>query len=89
VKTGNDLGIWVRSVYSPGRFGTGVALSQRAGAPVWPSEPFFSLAHGEVGKLLPEALAGERTPQAVLDAAAAAYLRSATEKGFIRRGATA
>jgi ABC-type glycerol-3-phosphate transport system substrate-binding protein len=89
VMKGNDLGIWVRSVYKPGRFGTGVALSQKAGAPVWPSEPFFSLAHGEVGKLLPEALAGERTPQAVLDAAAAAYLRSATEKGFIKRGAAA
>ena len=87
VKSGNDLGLWVRSVYDPGRFGTGVALSQRAGAPVWPSEPFFSLAHAEVGKLLPEALAGERMPQAVLDAAAAAYLQSATEKGFVKRGA--
>ncbi len=89
VKSGNDLGIWVRSVYDPGRFGTGVGLAQKAGAPVWPSEPFFSLAHAEVGKLLPEALAGERAPQAVLDAAAAAYLRSATEKGFVRRGAGA
>jgi multiple sugar transport system substrate-binding protein len=84
VKSGNDLGLWVRSVYEPGRFGTGVALARTAGAPVWPSEPFFSLAHAEVGKLLPEALAGERSAQAVLDAAAAAYQRSATEKGFIK-----
>ena len=84
VKSGNDLGLWVRSVYEPGRFGTGVAMARTAGAPVWPSEPFFSLAHAEVGKLLPEALAGERTAQAVLDAAAAAYQRSAIEKGFIR-----
>ena len=87
VKSGNDLGLWVRSVFAPGRFGTGVALSQAAGAPVWSSEPFFSLAHAEVGKLLPEALVGDRTPQAVLDAAAAAYVRAATEKGFIRPGA--
>ena len=87
VKSGNDLGLWVRSVFEPGRFGTGVALSQAAGAPVWSSEPFFSLAHAEVGKLLPEALVGDRTPQAVLDAAAAAYVRAATEKGFIRPGA--
>ena len=86
VRSGNDLGLWVRSVFAPGRFGTGVALAQQAGAPVWPSEPFFSLAHAEVGKLLPEALAGERAPQAVLDAAAAAYQQSATEKGFIRPG---
>ena len=83
VKSGNSLGIWVRSAHEPGRFGTGVALSQAAGAAVWPSEPFFSLAHAEVGKLLPEALAGERAPQAVLDAAATAYLRSAAEKGFL------
>lgn len=89
VKGGNDLGLWVRSVYEPGRFGTGLALARMAGAPVWPSEPFFSLAHAEVGKLLPEALAGERTAQAVLDAAAAAYQRSATDKGFIKARVTA
>ena len=89
VKRGNNLGLWVRSVFEPGRFGTGVALSQAAGAPVWSSEPFFSLAHAEVGKLLPEALVGNRKPQAVLDAAAAAYARSATEKGFIKPGAAA
>ena len=83
VQSGNDLGIWVRSVYAPGRFGVGVAVAQQAGAPVWPGEPFFGLAHAEVGKLLPDALAGERAPQAVLDAAAAAYLRAATSKGFI------
>jgi multiple sugar transport system substrate-binding protein len=87
VQSGNDLGLWVRSVFRPGRFGTGVALAEQAGAPVWPSEPFFSLAHAEVGKLLPDALVGNRTPRAVLDAAAAAYTRSATEKGFIRPGA--
>ena len=87
VKSGNDLGLWVRSVYEPGRFGTGVALAQKAGAPVWPSEPFFSLAHAEVGKVLPDALVGDRTPQAVLNAAAAAYLRSATVTGFIKPAA--
>ena len=89
VRSGNHLGLWVRSVFAPGRFGTGVALSQAAGAPVWSSEPFFSLAHAEVGKLLADAMVGNRRPQAVLDAAAAAYVRSATEKGFIRPRAAA
>ena len=89
VKSGNDLGLWVRSVFKPGRFGTGVALSRAAGAPVWSSEPFFSLAHAELGKVLPDALVGNRKPKAVLDAAAAAYLRSATEKGFVKPGASA
>ena len=84
VKSGNDLGLWVRSVFAPGRFGTGVALAQKAGAPVWPSEPFFSLAHGEVGKVLPEALTGERPAQAALDAAATSYRQIAIEKGFAK-----
>jgi len=89
VKQGNDLTLWVRSAYVPGRFGAGLALAQAAGAPVWPSEPFFSLAHGEVGKVLPDALAGVRPVQVALDAAAAAYRRSAMEKGFLRQGKSA
>ena len=84
VREGNELAIWVRSVYRPGRFGTGVLAAQKAGAPVWPGEPFFSLAHGEVGKVLADALGGERTPRAALADAAAAYSRAAAEKGFLR-----
>ena len=77
VRAGNDLAIWVRSAYRPGRFGTGVALAQAAGAAQWPSEPFFGLAHGEVGKVLPDALTGERPVPSALDAAAAAYAKIA------------
>ena len=84
VRTGNDLAVWVRSVYQPGRFGTGVALAQTAGAKAWPAEPFFSLAVGEVGKVLPDALKAERPVADVLAAAAQAYRRAAVEKGFIR-----
>ncbi len=87
VQAGNDLAIWVRSAYRPGRFGSGVALAQQAGARAWPGEPFFSLALGEVGKVLPDALKGERPAAAVLAAAAAAYQRAAAEKGFIRGAA--
>jgi ABC-type glycerol-3-phosphate transport system substrate-binding protein len=89
VAAGNDLAIWVRSNYRPGRFGTGVALAQAAGARVWPGEPFFSLAHGEVGKVLPEALSGQRAPADALAAAAEAYARIAAEKGFARAAAPA
>ena len=73
--------------YRPGRFGSGVALAQQAGARAWPGEPFFSLALGEVGKVLPDAIKGERPAAAVLAAAAAAYQRAAAEKGFIRGAA--
>ena len=82
VRQGNDLTIWVRSAWQPGRFGNLVAAARAAAAPVWPSEPFFGLAIGEIGKALPEALAGRREPAAVLAAAAAAYRRVAAEKGF-------
>ena len=85
VRAANDLTIWVRSAYRPGRFGTGVAVAQKAGAPVWPGEPFFSLAHAEVGKVLPDALKGERSPRDALAAAAAAYASTATDKGFLQK----
>lgn len=84
MKAGNDLTIWVRSAYKPTRFGTGVSASAKAGAPIWPTEPFFGLAHGEIGKVLPDVLSGAMAPKAALDAAAAAYVKAATEKGFIK-----
>ena len=83
VRQGNDLAIWVRSSWRPGRFGNMVAAASAAAAPIWPSEPFFGLAIGEIGKALPEALAGRRDPASVLVAAAAAYRRVAVEKGFL------
>ncbi len=82
VRAGNDLAIWVRSAWRPGRGGNAVALAQAAGAREWPGEPFLSLAHGEIGKVLPEALTGQRAVQSALDAAASAYRKSAVEKGF-------
>ena len=83
VAAGNELTIWVRSTYKPGRMGTGVALSQQGRAPVWPGEPFFSLAHGQVGKVLADALKGTRDPRDALAGAAAAYRQAAVEKGFL------
>jgi multiple sugar transport system substrate-binding protein len=84
MKKGNDLTVWIRSAYKPTRFGTGVSASMRAGAPIWPTEPFFSLAQGEIGKVVPEVLSGAMAPRAALDAAAAAYTKAAMEKGFIK-----
>ena len=87
VRAGNDLAIWVRSVYRPGRYGAAVAQAQSAGARAWPAEPFFSLAHSELGKVLPDALLGERPVATVLQGAARAYLRAAAEKAFITAAA--
>ena len=84
VSSGNDLTIWIRSNYKPTRFGTGVTLSMNAGAPIWPTEPYLGLATNELGKLVPEALGGAMNAQQALDAAAANYVKAATEKGFIK-----
>ena len=84
VRSGNDLAIWVRANYQPGRAGVGVSLAQKAGAPVWPGEPFFSLAHGQLGKVLADAVSGTRDTREVLTGAAAAYRDAAVEKGFLK-----
>ena len=89
VASGNNLAIWVRSNYQPGRAGVGVDLAQKAGAPVWPGEPFFSLAHGQIGKVLADAVSGTRDTRAVLEGAAAAYRQAAVEKGFLKAAKTA
>ena len=89
VASGNNLAIWVRSNYQPGRAGVGVDLAQKAGAPVWPGEPFFSLAHGQIGKVLADAVSGSRDTRAVLEGAAAAYRHAAVEKGFLKAAKTA
>jgi multiple sugar transport system substrate-binding protein len=84
MKKGNDLTVWIRSAYQPTRFGTGVAASAKAGAPTWPTEPYFSLAQGEIGKVLADVLSGAMAPKAALDTAAASYTKAAMEKGFIK-----
>ena len=84
VRSGNDLAIWVHSNYQPGRAGVGVSLAQKAGAPVWPGEPFFSLAHGQLGKVLADAVSGKRDTREVLAGAAAAYREVAVEQGYLK-----
>jgi ABC-type glycerol-3-phosphate transport system substrate-binding protein len=84
MKKGNDLAVWLRSAYKPTRFGGGVAASAKAGAPVWPTEPYLNLATGEIGKVLPDVLTGAMAPRAALDAAAAGYTKLAREQGFIK-----
>jgi len=86
VTAGNDLTIWVRSNYKPGRTGVGVERAIAGGAKLWPAEPFFTLAHAQVGKVLADALKGVRDPAQALAGAAASYRLAAIEKGYIREG---
>lgn len=85
VESGNDLAIWVRSNFKPGRASTGVKLAMEAGAKIWPAEPFFNLAHLQLGKVLADAVKGLRDPAQALAGAAEAYKQSAIEKSFLKR----
>jgi ABC-type glycerol-3-phosphate transport system substrate-binding protein len=85
VESGNDLAIWVRSNFKPGRASTGVKLAMEAGAKIWPAEPFFNLAHLQLGKVLADAVKGLRDPAQALAGAADAYKQSAIEKSFLKR----
>ena len=85
VESGNDLAIWVRSNFKPGRASTGVKLAMDAGAKIWPAEPFFNLAHLQLGKVLADAVKGLRDPAQALAGAAEAYKQSAIEKSFLKR----
>ncbi len=84
MKSGNDLTIWIRSAYKPTRFAMGVVASAIAGAPTWPTEPYFGLLQGEMGKTIPDVLAGTVSPRAGLIMVSEAYSKAAAEKGFIR-----
>lgn len=84
MKKGNDLTIWIRSAYAPTRFGSGVAASAKAGAPLWPTEPYFGLANAEINKIIPDVLTGTMSPRAGLAIAAAGYEKLAKEQGFIK-----
>ena len=84
MKKGNDLAVWIRSAYKATRFGMGVYTSALAGAPVWPTEPYFGLLQAEIGKVLPDILTGTVSPRAGLVIASNAYNKAAAEKGFIK-----
>jgi multiple sugar transport system substrate-binding protein len=84
MKKGNDLTIWIRSTYTPTRFASGVAASAKAGAPLWPTEPYFGLANAEINKVIPDVLTGAVSPRAGLAIAAAGYEKLAKEQGFIK-----
>ena len=84
MKKGNDLTVWIRSAYQPTRFGGGVSASAKAGAPIWPTEPYFGLANAEINKVIPDVLTGAVAPRVALATAAAGYEKLAKEQGFIK-----
>ncbi|WED23477.1 extracellular solute-binding protein [Vibrio sp. JC009] len=53
------------------------------GAKAFPSQPYFTLAHNEIGSKLPDALRGKKEIKLVLNDAAKAYYKEAQAQGFL------
>ncbi|MDR9827662.1 extracellular solute-binding protein [Vibrio sp. FNV 38] len=54
-----------------------------SGAKAFPNQPYYSLAHNEIGSKLPDALRGKKDIQLVLNDAAKAYYKEARAQGFL------
>ncbi len=84
VRANNDVAIWTRSIYKPGRFAVGTAASARAGAPPYPMVPQQALAHEAIGDHIGAYLAGQASAEKVLADATASYTAAAKAKGLLK-----
>lgn len=53
------------------------------GAKAFPTEPYYSLAHNEIGSKLPQLLKGDEDIKSALQSAAKAYYKEAQAQGFL------
>lgn len=84
MKAGMGLTTWLRSTHVPSRASVGVTASLNAGAAMWPDQPYFSLAHSELGKQVAAFLAGQKDAKTALADAEKDYRQTARDRGFIR-----
>jgi ABC-type glycerol-3-phosphate transport system substrate-binding protein len=84
VKANNDVTIWLRSAYKPGRYSAGAYASAMAGAPPYPMQTQITMVHASLGNNIGDFLAGKESAKDSLDDAAEAYISAAKEKGYIK-----
>lgn len=84
VVANNNVAIWTRSVYKPGRFATGTAESARLGAPPYPMVPQQGLVHEAIGAHIGEYLAGTASADKVLADATVTYVAAAKARGLLK-----
>ena len=83
VEASNGVAIWLRSAYQPTRYAEGINASIEAGAPSFPTEPFFGLAHGALGNNISDFLTGREDAEQSLQDAENAYRQAAKEAGYL------
>ncbi|WP_299985943.1 extracellular solute-binding protein [uncultured Ruegeria sp.] len=84
VKANNDITLWIRSAYEPGRYTAAITETVLAGAPPYPMNPQASLAHSALGENIADFIVGKESAQESLADATKAYRAAAREQGLLK-----
>ena len=84
VKANNDVTLWIRSAYEPGRYTTAITDTVVAGAPPYPMNPQAALAHSALGENIADFIVGKESAEESLADATRAYRAAAREQGLLQ-----
>ena len=84
VKQNNDVTLWIRSAYEPGKFTSAITETVVNGAPPYPMNPQASLAHGALGENIADFIVGKESAEESLADATKAYRAAAREQGLLK-----
>jgi len=83
VEANNDVTLWVRSAYEPGRYTAAITDTVVRGAPPYPMNPQASLAHSALGENIADFIVGKESAEESLADATRAYRAAAREQGLL------
>lgn len=84
VRANNDVTLWIRSAYEPGRYTSAITDTVVAGAPPFPMNPQASLAHSALGENIADFIVGKESAAESLADATRAYRAAAREQGLLK-----
>lgn len=84
VQANNDVTLWIRSAYEPGKYTSAITDTVVGGAPPYPMNPQASLAHGALGENIADFIVGKESAAESLADATAAYRKAAREQGLLK-----
>ncbi|MFA3919414.1 ABC transporter substrate-binding protein [Ruegeria hyattellae] len=84
VKANNDITLWIRSAYEPGRYTAAITETVLAGAPPYPMNPQAALAHSALGENIADFIVGKESAEESLADATKAYRAAAREQGLLK-----
>lgn len=84
VQANNDVTLWIRSAYEPGKYTSAITETVVGGAPPYPMNPQASLAHGALGENIADFIVGKESAAESLADATKAYRAAAREQGLLK-----